>query len=232
MKKFAMTAVVLSLLAAISPLARATLIDSFEEGAFSLTSFSPNNNVGLGADQTGLAGVLGGERGPSVLLWDQGYTSGSATLALDLSGPGDHGATLSVPAGRTATGGFGYFGTPGTGLGVDLTEDGISSFLFTFSHDPGTGTLGIDVEGPAGRISHSISLTGAATYEVPFSAFNPQNNDFANVHTLGYYMICTAGSQPVTATLSDVRTVPEPSVFVLLAAGVCGLTAFAWRRRA
>jgi hypothetical protein len=215
--------------------AGAAIIDNFEHGEFSLTSTSPNNNIAAATIQSGLAGVIGGARWPGTLIWDQGHTSGSAVFSLDLSGTGDHGATLSIPVGRTATAGCYYPGPLGQGLGLDLTADGASAFQFTFAQDPGNGSLDFDVLTSSDHWA-SISLTGAGTYQIPFSAFNLSAGDLANVSALYFDMIYTAGDQPVTAVLSDVSTVgavvPEPATIViwsLLGAG-SWLGLRVWRR--
>jgi hypothetical protein len=230
MRKSATTVVALSVLTWFALPARAVIIDDFEDGPFSLTSTSPNYNGGIGTGESGLVGVIGGQRGPAVLLWDQGYTSGSAVFALDLSGAGDHGASLSVPAGRTATAGCYYPGPSEQGLGLDLLADGASAFQFTFANDPGNGSLDFSVFTTNDHWA-SIPLTGAGTYQIPFSAFGLSSADLAQVKTLYFDLIYSAGSQPIVATLSDVRTVPEPSTLILMAMGICGLVASArWRR--
>jgi hypothetical protein len=230
----AVLGVAVMMLAWLASPAGAAVIDSFEDGAFSLTSNSPNGNSASNTAQSHLAGVVGGDRGPSVLIWDQGHTNGSATLGLDLSGVGDHGVALSIPAGRTATAGFLYPGPSGHGLGFDLTADGASAFRFTFAQDPGNGSLAFDVLA-SGDHWVTVTLTGAGTYVLPFSAFHLSAGELADVDSLYFDLICTAGDEPVTAVLSDVSTsavVPEPAaviVWSLLGAG-SWLGLRVWRR--
>jgi hypothetical protein len=228
MKCFVHVTGLFSVLLAVSP-ASAAIIDDFEDGAFSLTSTSPNGNCGAGNSQSDLAGVIGGARGASVLLWDQGHTSGSAIFSLDLSSPGDHAVVLSIPAGRTATAGCLYPASSQQEHEINLIADGANAVQFTFSQDPGNGSLDFSVFTDSDHWA-SIALTGAAVYQIPYSAFGLSNDELVHVTQLYVDVICTAGNQPITAALSDVRTVPEPSTLALFGVGMAALVSLRMAR--
>jgi hypothetical protein len=224
MKSILMTALASALLVS-SLQAPAAIIDSFEYGAFSLQDNNPNDNGAIGAVQTGLSDVIGGERWPSVLIWQ--HSGPSASLTLDLSGPGDHGATLRLPGGGTGTAAFLYPGPSGNGIGADLTADGASAFQFLFSADPGNGSLTVSLAAPSGNLLCAVPLTGSGMYMLPFSAFAAQPSDFVNISSIYWEVVFTADGPGTIATLSDVRTVPEPMVLWTLSLG----TLFVFRRR-
>lgn len=208
------------------PTVQAEVIDSFESGAFSLADNNPNDNSAAGIVQPGLVGVIGTERWSSAFIWNG--TGPSADLTLDLSGPGDHGATFNLPGGGTGTAGFYYPGTSGAGLGVDLTAGGADAFQLLFSADPGNGSVAISVGSDLGILNFAFPLTGDGTYQIPFSEFNPQQGEFSQVNDLYFEVVIMGGAQPISATISDIRTVPEPGAGVLF---VFAASALKWNSR-
>lgn len=219
--------------------AQGFVIDDFEHGAFHV-----EDHVADGAAPTLVLGslppasVLGGERQSGTLLWNVSMNSPSI-FSLDLSGGGDHGVRLEVPAASKAGAGMGYYGPSSAGFSEDLVARGITGFAFTFAQDPGNGTLEMflnDTSGNALRLSSSIPLTGIKDYMMPLSTFTGPNPDptgvFGNVHDIFVLMTFTAPGAAVTAELSSITAlaaVPEPAEHAAVAG--LALVAFGALRR-
>jgi len=217
---------------AMAAQAQSFKIDDFEYGAFYLQADVPGSAPGAVQPSLPTSSVLGGERGPSTLLW-LGSANSPAVFNLDLSGAGKHGVVLQVPADSTAGGGLLYPGAAFGGLGENFTARRVTGLSFSFQQDPGNGTLEISADGPAGVVAASISLTGANNYTVPLSSFIGPVAVFGDINEIFVNMFYSAGANPVTAELSDITAltaVPE-SAEALGVTGVALLSFGVLRRR-
>lgn len=202
--------------------AAALTIDSFEEGAFSLSTTTSVTDT-----QSGLStsNVLSGQR--QVDLTAGGGDAVAADLTLTA---GDDGVGFSDPGngGGNASIEVRYdFISP-----VDLTSAGSNDrFAITFV-DVVAGTLmdfhisatdGINTSG-----SGITFLDGGGTFEFLFSDFATPPLDFTQIGEILVTVQAGIGPPAKSFTLTNFSAIPEPSSVLLLASGLAGL---ALRRR-
>lgn len=198
---------------------RAVLIDDFEEGPFSIAAFT-----NVTANQPGLspASVINGFRGST---FEAGTDTG-VTVSLSVNDAQDDSAKMYVPANKRGIWIAGYLETfhpnPVSVTGdADLTADGHNSISVTVSEAPSSGArllvFMFTDPIPGQRAYMERTISGPGTYLLPYSNLIPYNGetvpDFHDIDGLRVNMIATAGAQPVTVGVTEIRTAvfPEPT---------------------
>lgn len=208
-------ACVCALAVAVQPVS-AVLIDDFEEGPFSITAFTnvTSNQPGLSPSR-----VLNGYRGSTF----EAGTDAGATVSLSVADNFDDSAKLNVPANQNGAWIAGYLrsfspnAVPVVG-NADLIADGHDSLAVTISEAPRSGVellLFMFTDPiPGQRASVRRTVTGPGTYLLPFSDLVPFNGEgVPNLHDidgLRVNVIATAGLDPITVGISEIRTAVVP----------------------
>jgi hypothetical protein len=208
--KFMIKAFVLAgLLAPLSPVCKAAsiVIDSFDEGAFSLAEDGTRTNI------SSIAGTIVDTRrveGLGLGDWSAVLTLGSGFIEYDVQ--------EIIPAGRP----FGLF-LSYTRNASSFSLLGFDAFLLDFSAVSGNGMLEIYLDSSETNSVVKVPITSAGVLEYSFD--NLAAGSLENIDRMTISI--SPDSSPFSFRLNEVSVVPEPSALILTLFGVAGV----FRRR-
>ncbi len=219
------------LTAAVALIAQASavpiLIDNFTDGTVVLTTtgVSPVSNSSA---QTLLSGVIGGSRNTTINK-EAGGSSSSATIAIDDAG--FLGTNLVVTEFGTGVVGN-YTLTYADISSVDFEADGNNAFGLSIATDV-AGTMTVTAtSGTFGTATTTVAVPANGNafdeFNLAYTSFTGYSSDiFGDIDSLSFtFNPGTSGDWK----LQFLATIPEPSTYALIAAGL-GLGVFAIRRR-
>jgi hypothetical protein len=239
MKRSMIAAMSVVAVLAISSAAQATIIiDDFTSPAGGWTLTTTTIGVPVTQSETGLAGVYGGSR-------DTVYTVGGM-----IGGTSWFGTSTSIEPGvwflsnstkSWSKGTLTYNGGGGAGgLNLNLTSGTQFSFDALFDHVGASKNSVLSLTLNDGLQAATVSKVWTSVDPIPpapqtfsFAAFlsgNPSLN-LSSIDSISVYLETDRAGDYEIHVLSTDAVVPEPGTIALLATGLIGLLAYAWRRR-